>query len=377
MLITRAEPGGAQVHVRDVILGLIEEVDFHLGTGEEEFLTEELRSAGVPVTVLPSLQRAVAPRRDARALRDLRALIREVQPHLVHTHSSKAGLLGRLAARLEGRPVVHTAHSWAFSDGVGWKRKAFAVPIEAAAARITQRFIVVSEEDGSVGRRHGVARPEQLRVVHNGVVDGAPLADPVGSGVPVVIMVARMAPPKDQALLLEALAEVASPWELWLVGDGPEQAEHEARVAALGLGERVRFLGRRADVPELLAQAQVFVLASRQEGFPLSVLEAMRAGLPVVASDVGGTREAVEDGRTGRLVARGDREGMARALGDLLADPEARARAGAAGRAAYEAGFTARKMVAGTREVYAELATEHGLPAPAAPPGAARLGGAP
>lgn len=372
MLITRAEPGGAQVHVRDVILGLLPEVDFHLATGEEEFLTRELRAAGVPVTVLPSLQRAVSPRQDARALRELRALVREVQPHLVHTHSSKAGLLGRLAARLEGRPVIHTAHSWAFSDGVGWKRKAFAVPLEAAAARITQRFIVVSEEDGAVGRRHGVARAGQLRVVHNGVVDGAPLADPAGSGVPVVIMVARMAPPKDQALLLEALACVEAPWELWLVGDGPEQATHEARVAELGLGDRVRFLGLRHDVPELLAQAQVFVLASRQEGFPLSVLEAMRAGLPVVASDVGGTREAVEHGESGFLVPRADRAGLARALSELLSDPALRVRAGAAGRAAYEARFTARRMVAGTREVYVELAREHGLPAPDPVP----LGGA-
>ncbi len=362
VVITRGEAGGAQVHVVDLVTALRDRVDFTVAVGEAGFLPDALGALGVAVHLLPALQREISLGPDLAAVGALRALIRAVRPHLVHTHSTKAGLLGRVAARMEGVPAVHTAHAWSFSDGIPWRRKAMAVPLEAMAGRITARFVVVSAADREVGLRYRVARDAQVRIVHNGVVDSPLRARPDGPETPVLTMVARMAAPKDHLLLLRALAGVPLPWRLRLVGDGPDRAEVEATIRDLGLGDRVELLGVRRDVAELLAASHIGVLVSRQEGFPLVVLEAMRAGLPVVASDVGGIREAVTPGVTGLLVARGDEAGLRVALTALIADGDLRRRMGDAGRAAYEARFTVGHMVAGTAAVYAELAAARGWP---------------
>ena len=354
LVITRSEPGGAQVHVRELLRGFAGRERLVLAVGDEGFLTDAARSFGVEVRLVPSLQREVAGGGDLCALRELRAIIRDVRPRLVHTHSSKAGILGRLAARAEGVPCVHTAHAWSFSDGLPLRRKLFSVPVEAAVGRITDRFIVVSEADGEVGTRWHVARPEQVRLVHNGVADHPLRAEPAAPGLPVFTMVARLAAPKDHALLLEAFAPLAGKARLRLIGDGPDRAAVEAQVARLGIDAAVERLGSRSDVPELLAASHGAVLASRQEGFPLVVLEAMRHALPVLASDVGGIREAVVPEQNGLLVPRGDSAAWTRAMARLIAEPDTRARWGAAGRRDFEDRFTAEGMLARTWAVYVE-----------------------
>ncbi len=364
LVITRGEPGGAQVHVLDLIRGLLHQVDFSVAVGDDPFLPEELCRMGVPVHILPDLRREVAPTADLRALASLRGLVRAFRPHLVHTHSTKAGLLGRAAAWKEGVTAIHTAHAWSFSDGLSRRRIAFAVPVEVLAGRATRRFVVVSEADRRIAMRYRVASPDKIRVVHNGVTDTAWRATPDAPGVPTVVMVARMAAPKDHLLLLRALARVRVPYRLLLVGDGPERAEIEAELRRSGLGDRVELAGVSDEVPRLLASAQVAALVSRQEGFPLAILEAMRAALPVVATDVGGVSEAVEDRVTGLLVARGDEAGLAGAFSRLLSDAPLRGTLGTAGRRAYEERFTAARMVSGTQAVYRELALEGGWPPP-------------
>jgi glycosyltransferase involved in cell wall biosynthesis len=370
VVITRGEAGGAQVHVLELVRGLMERVEIAVVVGDDGFLAGELRALGVAVRVLPELQREIDLRIDRRCVRALRAEIRSLRPHLVHTHSSKAGLLGRLAAWREGVPSIHTAHAWSFSDGLPWRRVAFAVPIEALAGRITRRFVVVSDADRRIALRYRVARPEQIRVVHNGVPDRPERADP-GSGPPVIAMVARMAAPKDHLLLIRALAGVREPFQLLLIGDGPDRPAIERCIEELGLGARVELAGVSDQVPRLLAGAWLAALISRQEGFPLAVLEAMRAGLPVIASDVGGVREAVEDGVTGLLVPRGDEEALRAALARLLADASLRRSMGQAGRRAYERRFTAARNVASTEAVYRELALEGAWPPPLAMRGGA------
>jgi glycosyltransferase involved in cell wall biosynthesis len=360
-VITRGERGGAQVHVLELVRGLAARVGFTVAVGEDLFLAEELRGLGVAVRVLPGLRREIAPASDLAVLAALRALIRDLRPHLVHTHSSKAGVLGRAAAWLEGVPALHTAHSWAFSEGLPWTRIALSVPVEVLAGRATRRVVVVSDADRRLALRYRVARPDRIRVVHNGVGDTALRAVPDAPGVPTIAMVARMAPPKDHLLLLSALARVQAPFRLVLVGDGPDRAPVEAAIGRLGLAGRVVLTGVSPEVPRLLADAQVGALVSRQEGFPLTVLEAMRAGLPVVASDVGGVREAVEHGVTGLLVPRGDEAGLAAAFARLLCDASLRRALGAAGRKTWEERFTAAQMVAGTEAVYRETALEGGV----------------
>ncbi len=291
---------------------------------------------------------------DLRTLLGLRDLVRRVKPDLVHTHSTKAGLLGRWAAALAGVPAVHTAHSWSFSDGVSSSRRALAVPVEAVTARLTRRIIAVSDADREVAERWHVARGERVTVVHNGVADVPERAEPDAAGPPTLAMVARLAPPKDHALLLHALGGLKDlPWRVALVGDGPGRATIEATVARLGIADRVDLLGLRRDVPAVLARAHVGALISRQEGFPLAVLEAMRAGLPVIASDVGGAREAVT-AETGLLVARDDEAGLRDALRRVLSTPALRRSLGDAGRRRYEERFTAAAMITRTLDVYAK-----------------------
>jgi glycosyltransferase involved in cell wall biosynthesis len=171
-------------------------------------------------------------------------------------------------------------------------------------------------------------------------------------------MVARFGPQKDHVTLLRALAGLREhPWELDLIGGGPLMKQTESLAATLGLGGRVRFLGQRMDVDQILAQAQVFLLVSNWEGFPLSILEAMRAGLPVVASSVGGIDESVRDDETGYLVPRGDVEQLRDRIGRLLAAPALRLRLGSSGRTHYEQHFTLGLSVTKTLAVYRDVLT--------------------
>ena len=166
-------------------------------------------------------------------------------------------------------------------------------------------------------------------------------------------MVARLWRQKDHPTLLRALAQLIDlEWELELVGDGPLRQEMEALAASLGIASRVRFAGFRTDVAACLADAQVFVLASKWEGFPRAILEAMRAGLPVIASEVGGVRESVRDGETGFLVPPGDVNTLCERLRFLLTSPKQRLHMGAAGRAQYENRFLLERLVAETTAVY-------------------------
>ncbi len=182
-----------------------------------------------------------------------------------------------------------------------------------------------------------------------------------GNGDPArLIMVARFSEPKDQLLLLRALAGLGTEadFEVLFAGEGELEPRVCEAAEKLGLAPQVRFLGTRSDVPTLLARAQVFVLASRWEGFLLTIVGAMRAGLPVVASDVGGSREAVVEGKTGFLVARGDAEMLRDRLRRLLLDAELRARMGVAGHARFNKYFTLQQMLSKTKQVYYEVLRE-------------------
>ena len=358
-LITRAHEGGAQAHVLTLIRGLVDQFEITLASGEHGYLTEGAAQLGVPVHIVEDLVTPISPLRDWRAAGRIRDLISQVRPDLLHTHSFKAGMLGRLAARTSGIPAMFTAHGWAFADGVSAARKAFAIPSEWLLARTSTGIITVSEADYRLGLRYGIGRPPKMNKVLNGVepLELPARARPVPS-VPRVVMVARFDRPKEQSLLVRAMAAVEQPYELWLVGDGRLREAVEAEARTLGLGSRVRFLGTCRNVPEILAEADIFVLASRSEGLPMSILEAMRAGLPVVATNVGGVPEAVQSHVTGFLVARGDAAGLRRRIVDLLEQPALRARMGQAGRTRFEREFSSQVMVEGTRSVYEQLVPE-------------------
>ncbi len=358
-IVTTASPiGGAQIHVRD--LAAAAAARGHqpaVLTGGSGVFIDDLHRLGIPVRVMRHLSVPIRPLEDLRALREIRGALTELRPDLIAAHSSKAGILGRLAGRSLKVPVVFTVHGWAFTPGVPPLHAAIYRQAERLVGPLASRIITVSEFDRRLGLAARIAREDRLVTVHNGMPDVAPelRADPARSPARMV-MVARFGAQKDHPTLFRALAELRQhPWELDLIGDGPLMGETEALAASLGLTGRVRFLGQRSDVDRILSQSQLSLLATNWEGFPLSILEAMRAGLPVVASAVGGIDESVEDEETGYLVPRGDATVLRDRIERLLLSPELRARMGASGRARFERHFTLDASVSRTLAVYQDV----------------------
>jgi glycosyltransferase involved in cell wall biosynthesis len=350
-LITRAELGGGQTHVADLLRGLRGEFDLHLGTGETGYLTDVARELGVSTHILPSLVQPFDPSEDIGAFNECRRLIRKIKPDLVHAHTSKAGLIGRAAAKLAGIPSVFTAHTWCFTEGTSWKWKLIGTPLERLAGGWCGRIINVSDANRHLAVSKGVGKAAKHVTIHNGIGDHPLRTSPAERHVPRIIMLARFVPQKAQSLLVEAVEGIDRPFELAFVGDGPTRKGVEQQVAQAGLADRVVFLGQRMDVPELLASADIFALFTHWEGFPITILEAMRAGLPSVVSDVGGVREAVHES-CGRIVAPEDVAGFREALEGLLSDADLRIRMGAAARSRYERNYTVDSMLEKTVDVY-------------------------
>ncbi len=354
LLITRAELGGGQTHVADLLRGMRHDFDLELATGEEGYLTEAAERIGVPWHVLPGLVQPISPVRDLQAMHQCLRLLRQIQPDVIHAHTSKAGVIGRLAASLAGIPCIFTAHTWCFAEGTSWKWRAIGTPLEKLAARVSSRIITVSEANRELALRHGIAGPEKFTTIHNGIPDSAHRATPDASRVPRIVMVARFSRQKAQSQLVDAVHGLTIPFRLSFVGEGPRREAVERQVEALGLTEKVDFLGQRLDIPEILASSDIFALCTRWEGFPISILEAMRAGLPVVASDVNGVHEAVSDGQTGFLIPPGNVKLFENRLTELLEDGNLRSQMGLAGRQRFVRDFTAESMIAKTSALYWE-----------------------
>lgn len=364
-IITKASPiGGAQIHVRDLAAAVAAQGHSPtvITSGSGTFI-DDLRQLEIPVLVLRHLTTPIRPLSDLRALGEVRSALATLNPDLIAAHSSKAGILARLAARSLRVPVVFTVHGWAFTPGVPPLQAALYRQVERLVGPLASRIITVSEYDRRLGLAARVAPEDRLVTVHNGMPDVPPelRADPARSPARLV-MVARYGAQKDHPTLLRALADLRQhPWELDLIGDGPSMGQTEALATELGLAGRVRFLGQRTDVDRILAAAQVSLLVTNWEGFPLSILEAMRAGLPVVASSVGGVAESVRDGESGYLIPRADVAHLRDRIERLLTDPALRARLGAAGRARFVRDFTLSASVARTLGVYRAALTDAGV----------------
>ena len=360
-IVTRAERGGAQTHVLSLASTMRPEFDVAVATGEEGFLTETCREQGIAVYVLPHLQRQVSPPADARAFWEIRQLLRRLQPDLIHAHTSKAGFLGRLAGHTLGIPTIYTVHSWLFGTAVlsrVWGL--LGAPCERLASNWCERLIAVSEEGARVALKHRIAPPAKVVTIHNGIPDCPERANLSSNRPPVITMVARFTVGKDQEVLLRAFATMQAGPRLRLVGDGPLRQSCEKLAHELGICERVEFLGNRDDVASLLAASDVFVLASKCEMLPISVLEAMRAGLPAVVSEVGGVGEAVAHGKTGLLAPCGSAPALAQALTQLIEDRDLRLRLGRAARQRFEERFLYVQQEKRTRSVYREVLFESG-----------------
>lgn len=356
LVITRADSiGGAQLYLRDLAERLHHDGhDVLVAVGTPGLLSRMLEERGIPIVRCDHLQRSLHPAHDIGAIRALGRIIRECGPDLVSTHSSKAGTIGRIASRINGVPCVFTAHGWAFADGVREPGRTLWRVIERVTKRLATRIICVSRFDRDLAIRCGFD-PERLVTIHNGVINetASPRISGVADGPVRIAMIARFFHQKDHRSLIQAIQAIPD-CELDLVGDGPLQAEMEAFAVSLGIRERIRFHGYQTDVSGILAQCSIFALISHHEGFPLTTLEAMRAGLPTIVSDVGGAAEAVTDGVTGYLVPRGDVAAIRNRLRRLVDQPSLRRQMGESARASFERSFTFDRMYGATLAVYRE-----------------------
>lgn len=374
-VITRLELGGAQQNTLHTVAHLDRRrFEASLIAGPGGPLDDDARRMrAVSVTFVPELVRAVSPVRDVRALMKLVRIFKDIAPDIVHTHSSKAGILGRWAARVAGVPaIVHTIHGYAFhaeqTRVAYWAFRS----LETVTGRITTRIIAVSRANVDTGLRHRLFPAEKTMLVRSGIPlrafgerggDGSLRAElRLPPGVPVAGMVACLKPqkaPLDFVAVARRVADRVPSAHFVLVGDGELRTAVEAEVDRQRLRGRFHLLGWRRDIPAILAGLNVFVLTSLWEGLPRVIPEAMASGLPVVATRVDGTPEAVVDRVCGYLVAAHDVETMADRVAFLLEHPgnarvmgeRARGRVGE---------FDIDVMVARQQSLYEELAATAG-----------------
>jgi glycosyltransferase involved in cell wall biosynthesis len=359
ILVTLAEVGGAQTYVALLTEALRDRYDVVVASWGPGPLVDAVLRAGARYIPLRNVQRELHPVRDVLGLLELVRLLRRERPAIMHANSSKAGILGRIAASIARVPVrIFTVHGWAYNAYSGLASKLY-LWSERLVAPLTTLTICVADRERTSGLAARTCRADRTVVQHN-AVPLPPLRERPERTQPVILSVGRLKAPKDFSTLLRALAQLEpGAFTVRIVGDGPEREALEEEAHSLGLAD-VQFLGERNDVPAQIDDADVFALASRSEGLPVSVLEAMAAGLPVVASAVGGVPELLDEG-TGRLVPPGDPAALAEALQGVLADPGLRSRLGRAARARVEERFDLESWGLAHLNLYARELERAGL----------------
>lgn len=361
LLVHQPTDGGVGRHVADIAAGLTER-GFEVitcGPAPPEGSARSWEHLSLPLTRHVSLG-------DWRMVRQMSEVVSNVRPDLMHAHSSKAGAVVRLAKLRHPRvPALYTPHGFAFAGyfaRAGERRVYFAA--ERLLGGLTTRAVCVCEAEARLARR--VIPRDRVRVVYNGVgpaPDGPvdPRLERLAHKGPVVCSLGLLRAGKGVETLIEA-----TPWivarhpgaSIAIWGDGPEDRPLQTRAARLGVEDAVHFFGRSFQPPALAMRgARVFAMPSWKESFPYVVLEAMSAGVPIVASDVGGVREAIRDGKDGLLVPSKDPRALAEAILSLIDDGDRAARIADAARTRVEREFTHRRMLEGTIQIYREVLT--------------------
>ena len=370
-IITRLELGGAQQNTLFTVSHLdASQFRAVLITGEPGMLDEEARALkGVEFYQVPSLVRPIRPWQDLRALVAMSRLLWELKPTIVHTHSSKAGILGRLAAWFAGVPIIiHAIHGFGLTPNQHPLIRYVLLTAERIVARVTTRFFAVSDANRRQGIRLRLFPADRCAVIRSGVdlvafrqtrVDVQKKKQELGLEltVPVVGMIAPFKPqkaPLDFVRMADLVHRARPDVQFLLVGDGELRDAVEAESAERGLSTVVRLAGWRRDIPEIMRCLDVFVLTSLWEGLPRVYLEALASGVPVVGTRVDGAAEVVRDAFTGFLVEPGDVQALAERVLYVLAHPEEAKRMGLNGQA-LPSEFDIHEMVRQQEREYGKL----------------------
>jgi glycosyltransferase involved in cell wall biosynthesis len=375
-VIARLNVGGPALHV-SYLTSELDKIGYETllvagrvseGEGSMEYAAREL---GIEPIYVPSLQREISPLVDGAAVAKVLGLIREFQPHVLHTHTAKAGAVGRTAAMLAGRArpqaVVHTFHGHVLRGYFGRAKTEGFRLLERRLARASDALIAVSPEVRDDLVRLGIAPESKISVIRLGLDLTSRVATAAGArerlrealDIPgdafVVGWLGRMTEIKRVDDLVRAFADIPPDAHLLLVGDGPLRSHLQTLARELGVDARVHFAGFRDDVGAVYAACDVVALTSANEGTPVTLIEALAAGVPVVSTDVGGVADVVDAGRSGFLAPPGDIEALADGLRRLAADPGARERMGAAGRADVVERYSVPRLVHDVDLLYRDL----------------------
>ena len=390
-VIARLNLGGPALHVAYLTEGLRERgyettlVAGSLARGEGS-MAHVAEQRGIDVTMLPDLHREISPFHDLRAAHRLAGLIRRLRPHILHTHTAKAGAVGRTAALLAGdaRPpiVVHTFHGHVLRGYFGPMRSALFRVLERSLASTSTALVAVSPEVRDDLVALGVAPREKFTVIRLGVELEERVGAPPGArertrrmlGIApdrfTVGWIGRMTAVKrtdDILLAVKLLRDSGVDACLCLVGDGPDRDDVEKRAHKLGVVRNCFFLGYQDEVAPYYAAFDALVLPSANEGTPVSAIEALASARPVVATRVGGVPDVVRDDVDGFLVEPGDIDALAERLGRLASDPALARRMGEAGREWVLDRYSVERLVDDVDRLYRSLLASKGLAAPASP----------
>jgi len=373
--ITRLIVGGAQENTM-YTAALLDKQRFHVEllsgpqTGSEGSLIEEVNLRGIPLTIFPDLLRHVSPLHDLKALWNIKRFIQSGSYTIVHTHSSKAGILGRLAARLSKTPlIVHTVHGWSFHDYMSPMTRWIYILMERWIARFSDALVVVTERDIEKGLQAGIGRREQYRRIRSAIpldefdprlVDRQAVRQELNLPADEVVIgnVGRFSTqknPLDWVRVAGRVGQACPQARFLLVGDGPMRFQVEQALQQAGIAERTTLTGLRRDVPRMLAAMDIFLLTSLWEGLPRVIPQAMAMGLPVVANRADGVTEAIQDGSNGYLCSPGEIEQMAERCIELAHHPLTRQEMGCRGQAYALQEFDLRKMITSLEALYDEL----------------------
>ncbi len=367
--------GGAPIHHAWIMSGLDRSRFEPLAVfGPGDYLPTKMEEAGIPYEVIKPWDRGINPANDLYVYRKLRRIVRQYRPHLMHVGTIKGQLIGRLVAMHERIPiVVYTSHGYIFNSAHPWWIKQIAISMERYLKPITTMQIAVCEADRAAALQYGTADPERIVVILNGVeterfARNIPrreeLRQKLGleEGEIAVVFVARFEWAKHPELMLEAFYEAAAEvpqLRLLLIGTGPLLDKCRKLAERLGLAQRATFLGRRSDVDQILPAGDIFALSSRYEGMPLSMLEAMAAGLPVVVPDVGGIAEVVAHEINGYIYPEGNKESLALHLVRLAQDAATRKQMGATNAELARKEFDLERVRRENYRIYDQLIEEY------------------
>jgi glycosyltransferase involved in cell wall biosynthesis len=385
-LITRLNVGGPAIQAITLSDRLAERgfqtrlVHGRLSEGEGDM--RYLLPAGVDATYVPSLQRSVAPARDTLALMAICRLLRQTRPAIVHTHTAKAGTIGRIATAIYNQTtgrraparVVHTYHGHVLEGYFSPRTERLFTAVERQLAELTDAIVAISPQiKGELLDDRRIGRGEQYRVIALGfdlhaliAIDDearrmARLSLEIPGDAHVVSTVGRLTAIKQHRLFLEAAQRIArqDAAALFLIaGDGELRSQLEQLARELGIRDRTRFLGWRRDLPTVYGATDVFMLTSRNEGTPVALIESLAAGVPGVSTDVGGVRDVIDSDDVGLLIPFGDADALAGAVAALLSDNARRRSMGMRGRQSMAARYGVDRLVDDVTALYRDLLAE-------------------